>query len=131
MSEFHQTIQKTTNVKIATICILLAVAYWFVVSAAAYYVLIGFDINALDYLKVLAIYATSTLLGAVSFIPAGVGVTEGALTGLLTLEGIGVSTALILSVMIRLFTLWYSAFIGFIALKFTGAFSFKKDFLKE
>ena len=124
MSEFHQTIQKSTNVKIATICILLAVAYWFIVSSAVYYVLIGFDIDALNYLKVLAIYATSTLLGALSFIPGGIGVTEGTLTGLLTLEGIDVSTALILSVMIRLLTLWYSAFIGFIALKFTGAFSF-------
>ena len=124
MSEFHQTIQKSTNVKIATICILLAVAYWFIVSSAVYYVLIGFDIDALNYLKVLAIYATSTLLGALSFIPGGIGVTEGTLTGLLTLEGIDVSTALILSVMIRLLTLWYSVFIGFIALKFTGAFSF-------
>ena len=124
MSEFHQTIQKSTNVKIATICILLAVAYWFIVSSAVYYVLIGFDIDALNYLKVLAIYATSTLLGALSFIPGGIGVTEGTLTGLLTLDGIDVSTALILSVMIRLLTLWYSVFIGFIALKFTGAFSF-------
>ena len=122
LSEFYEIIQKSTNVKIATICILLAVAYWFVVSAAAYYVLIGFDINALDYLKVLAIYATSTLLGAISFVPGGIGVTEGTLTGLLTLEGIGVSVALILSVMIRIFTLWYSAFIGFIALKFSVNF---------
>ena len=130
ISESYKTVQKSTNVKVATVCILLAVTYWFIISAAAYYILIGFDINILDYLKVLAIYATSTLLGAISFVPGGIGITEGTLTGLLTLEGIDVSVALILSVMIRIFTLWYSAFIGFIALKFTGAFSFKKD-LKE
>ena len=130
MSEFYEIIQKSTNVKVATICILLAITYWFLISVAVYYTLIAFDINILDYFKVLAIYATSTLLGAISFVPGGIGVTEGTLTGLLTLEGIGVSVALILSVMIRIFTLWYSAFIGFIALKFTGAFSFKKD-LKE
>ena len=122
LSEFYEIIQKSTNVKVATICILLAVTYWFIVSAAGYYVLLSFDINALDYLKVLAIYATSTLLGAISFVPGGIGVTEGTLTGLLTLEGIGVSVALILSVMIRIFTLWYSAFIGFIALKFSVNF---------
>ena len=122
LSEFYEIIQKSTNVKVATICILLAVTYWFIVSAAGYYVLMSFDINILDYLKVLAIYATSTLLGAISFVPGGIGITEGTLTGLLTLEGIGVSVALILSVMIRIFTLWYSAFIGFIALKFSVNF---------
>ncbi len=131
ISEFDKTVQKSTNVKVATICILLAVTYWFIVSTAVYYTLIGFDINILDYLKVLSIYATSILLGAISFIPGGVGITEGALAGLFTLEGIDVSTALILSVIIRIFVLWYSVSIGFISLKFTSAFSSNKDFLKE
>ena len=127
ISEFDKTIQKSTNVKVATICILLAVTYWFIVSAAVYFTLIGFDINILDYLKVLSIYATSILLGAISFIPGGVGITEGALAGLFTLEGIDVSTALILSVTIRIFVLWYSVSIGFISLKFTGWFSSTKN----
>ena len=131
ISEFNKTVQKSTNVKVATICILLAVTYWFIVSTAVYYTLIGFDINILDYLKVLSIYAISILLGAISFIPGGVGITEGALAGLFTLEGIDVSTALILSVIIRIFVLWYSVSIGFISLKFTSAFSSNKDFLKE
>ena len=127
ISELDKIVQKSTNVKVATICILLAVTYWFIVSTAVYYTLIGFDINILDYLKVLSIYATSILLGAISFIPGGVGITEGALAGLFTLEGIDVSTALILSVIIRIFVLWYSVSIGFISLKFTGWFSFRKN----
>ena len=127
MSEFHTIIQKSTNVKAATICILLGVTYWFIISAAAYYTLIAFDINVLDYLTVLAIYTTSILLGAISFVPAGIGVTEGSIAGLFTLNGIDVSTALILSVMIRVLTLWFSVSVGFIALKFTGGFSFKQN----
>ena len=127
MSEFHTIIQKSTNVKIATTCILLAVTYWFIISAAVYYTLIAFDINILDYLEVLAIYATSVLLGAISFIPGGIGITEGSITGLFTLNGIDVSTALILSIMIRIFTLWYSVGVGFVLLKFTGGFLFRKN----
>ena len=127
MSEFHAIIQKSTNVKAVTICILLGVTYWFIISAAAYYTLIAFDINVLDYLTVLAIYTTSILLGAISFVPAGIGVTEGSIAGLFTLNGIDISTALILSVMIRILTLWFSVCVGFIALKFTGWFSFRKN----
>ena len=127
ISEFDKVIQKSTNVKIATTCILLAVTYWFIISAAVYYTLIAFDINILDYLEVLAIYATSVLLGAISFIPGGIGITEGSITGLLTLNGIDVSTALILSIMIRIFTLWYSVGVGFVLLKFTGGFLFRKN----
>ena len=127
MSEFHTIIQKSTNVKAATICILLGVTYWFIISAAAYYILIAFDVNVLDYLTVLAIYTTSILLGAISFVPAGIGVTEGSIAGLFTLNGIDISTALILSVMIRVLTLWFSVCVGFIALKFTDGFSFKQN----
>jgi uncharacterized protein (TIRG00374 family) len=127
MSEFHAIIQKSTNVKAATVCILLGVTYWFIISSAAYYTLIAFDVNVLDYLTVLAIYTTSILLGAISFVPAGIGVAEGSIAGLFTLNGIDVSTALILSVMIRVLTLWFSVSVGFIALKFTGGFSFKQN----
>ena len=87
----------------------------------------AFDVNVLDYLTILAIYTTSILLGAISFIPGGIGVTEGSISGLFTLNGIDISTALILSVMIRVFTLWYSVGVGFISLKFTGGFSFKNN----
>ena len=127
ISEFDKVIQKSTNVKIATTCILLAVTYWFIISAAVYYTLIAFDINILDYLEVLAIFTTSILLGAISLIPGGIGIAEGSIAGLLTLNGIDVSTALILSIMIRIFTLWYSVSVGFVLLKFTGGFLFRKN----
>ena len=127
ISEFDKIVQKSTNVKAATVCILLGVTYWFIISTAAYYILMAFDVNILDYLTVLAIYTTSILLGAISFVPAGIGVTEGSIAGLFTLNGIDVSTALILSVMIRVLTLWFSVSVGFIALKFTGGFSFRSN----
>jgi len=127
ISEFYETIQKSTNVKITTMCVLLSLTYWFIISAAAYYTLIAFDVDVLNYLQITAIYTTSILLGAISFIPAGIGVTEGTIAGLFTLNGVSISTALILSILVRILTFWYSVGVGFIALKFTGAFSFNKN----
>ena len=131
ISESYEVIKKSTTPKVAIFSIFLSITYWFIVSVAVYYTLLAFDVDILNYLKVLSIFTTSTILGAITFIPGGIGVTEGSIAGLFTLEGIHMSTALILSVMIRIVTLWYNVGIGFIALKFSGGFSFKKDFPKE
>ena len=56
--------------------------------------------------------------------------TEGSLVGLFTFEGIDISLALVLSVIIRLTTLWYSVSIGFIGLKLTGGLSLSRDLKK-
>ena len=130
ISESYEIIKKITTPQIAIRSIFLSITYWFVVSIAVYCTLLAFDIDILSYLKVLSIFTTSTILGAITFIPGGIGVTEGSIAGLFTLEGIHMSTALVLGVMIRIVTLWYNVSIGFIALKFSG-FSFKKDFPKE
>ena len=54
ISGFYETVQKSTNVRAATICILLALAYWFMVSAAAYYILLPYFLivfSALEFGK--------------------------------------------------------------------------------
>ena len=122
ISESHEILKKLTTPEISIRCILLSITYWFIVSIAVYCTLLAFDVDILNYLKVLSIFATSVVLGAITFIPGGIGITEGTLAGLLTTQGIGISTALIVSVMIRVFTLWYGVLVGFFALKFAGAF---------
>ena len=124
--ESYEIIKKITTPQIAICSISLSITYWFIVSIAVYYTLLAFDIDILNYLKVLSIFTTSTILGAITFIPGGIGVTEGSIAGFFTLEGINMSTALVLSVMIRIVTLWYNVSIGFIALKFSSGFSFQQ-----
>ena len=124
--ESYEIIKKITTPQIAIRSISLSITYWFIVSIAVYYTLLAFDIDILNYLKVLSIFTTSTILGAITFIPGGIGVTEGSIAGFFTLEGIHMSTALVLSVMIRIVTLWYNVSIGFIALKFSSGFSFQQ-----
>ena len=64
-----------------------------------------------------SIYSSSLLIGAISFIPGGIGVAEGSIVGLLSVQGINLSDAMVIAVVIRLFTLWISTIVGLVALK--------------
>ena len=66
----------------------------------------------------MVIYAATTIAGALSFLPGGLGVTEGAMTMLLVhgaarLDG---STALDATLLTRLATLWFAVILGLVCL---------------
>lgn len=73
------------------------------------------------------IYYTSTMIGALTFIPGGIIVVESGLLGLILKSGIALSTASVLVLMIRFVTMWYYLIIGFFVLKIM----LKKDELKS
>ncbi len=64
------------------------------------------------------IYAATTVLGALSFLPGGLGVTEGSMTLLLirTAQGMSRSAAAAITILIRLCTLWFGVVVGLVAL---------------
>jgi uncharacterized protein (TIRG00374 family) len=63
------------------------------------------------------IYAATTIAGAVSFLPGGLGITEGAMTLLLVeAGGIDAATAVAATVLIRFATLWFAVGIGLVAM---------------
>ncbi len=119
----YDVIKESTRPKIFIISSILSAIYWIFESIAVYFILKSFGIDLLSIFDVIPTYATSIILGVASFIPAGLGVSESTLIGLLSLQGLTISTAISLTIFIRLLTLWYSVFIGFIALKISGAFS--------
>ena len=119
----YDVIKESTRPKIFIISSILSAFYWIFESIAVYFILKSFGIDLLSIFDVIPTYATSIILGVASFIPAGLGVSESTLIGLLSLQGLTISTAVSLTIFIRLLTLWYSVFIGFIALKISGAFS--------
>ena len=67
--------------------------------------------------NIISSYSISLVIGALSLIPGGIGVAEASLVGLLTLQDIEFSDAVVAVVLIRLFTLWFSTISGFITLK--------------
>ncbi len=64
----------------------------------------------------MGIYAMGVLVGALSFIPGGLGSTEAAMGGLLVLAGVGVSESIAATLICRIATLWFAVVLGAIAL---------------
>ena len=128
ITDSYEILRNSTGSGISSICIALAICYWIIISLSVYVTLLAFGIEGVSFLKTISIYTSSVIIGVITFIPGGLGVTEGSLVGLFTLEGINVSIALILSVVIRLTTLWYSVSIGFIGLKLSGGLSLSRNF---
>jgi len=67
------------------------------------------------------LYALAMVGGALSFLPAGLGGTEAMLTALLTLAGVPLPMALLLTVLARLLTLWLAVAVGALALFYSAA----------
>lgn len=83
---------------------------------AIYIIFISFDFH-LNFLLVSQITLTSLLLGYISFLPNGIGVTDGSFIGLLTQNGVTISMATALVLTIRFIGLWFKTGIGVLALK--------------
>ena len=68
-------------------------------------------------------YAVAMVGGALSALPAGLGGTEAVLTGLLVAQGAATASALAVTVMVRLLTLWLAVAIGLLALLYSAVIS--------
>ena len=127
LSKSHEILKTSTKFKIFTPSIILSVLYWITISSAVFYVLKSLSIDSLGFVEIASTYASSLFLGALSFLPGGLGIAEASFTGLLNLQGISLSMAVVIVIIVRLFTLWFNVVIGFIALKLVGGFSVKSS----
>ena len=123
LSDSHIILKKSTRGKIFIISSALTVAFWLTEALIVYFVFLSFNILDFEFFKIVAIYTTSLILGIVSFLPMGVGVVEGSLAGFLSYEGVDISIALTLVILIRIFTRWYGVIVGLVFMKLIGGFS--------
>jgi len=83
---------------------------------AVYFVFIGFGLD-FDFVFTTMINFSSLLFGVLTLVPAGIGVTEVSFVSFLTQEGISLSLATSIIVMIRLTSIWFATGIGFFTTK--------------
>lgn len=95
--------------------ILLGAIAWGLEGLACYYLLK--DLNAdISLFNTIFIYAFALLVGAMTFLPAGIGGAELTLLQLLIFYNVPASTAVAVTIVIRLTTLWFSVLLGMLFL---------------
>jgi uncharacterized protein (TIRG00374 family) len=93
---------------------MLSLISWFFECFGYYLVLTNFAIDV-SVIWTSFSYAFATIVGAISMLPGGLGITEGSLTLLLLQKNISKDIAVASTFIIRVATLWFAVFVGVIA----------------
>ncbi len=94
---------------------ILSVVIWIIEGFAFYLVLTNFDINIL-FVESLFTYLFSLFIGAISFLPAGLGITDGSIAIVLANYGVNKEIAVSSALIIRIATLWFALLVGLISM---------------
>jgi len=90
---------------------LLSLLAWFLECLGYYLILVNFKVEV-SLLWASFSYAFATIVGAISMLPGGLGVTEGSLTVLLRQKHYTFEIAFASTFLIRIVTLWFAVFVG-------------------
>lgn len=100
-----------------TLMLLLSTVAWFFECLGYHLILINFNIN-LGLLWASFSYAFSTIVGALTMLPGGLGVTEGSLAFLVLEKGFSKELAVASTFVIRVVTLWFAVLVGIVSISF-------------
>ena len=127
LSLSYDTVRKSIRGPIVFYATALTSIFWLLEAVIVYFVLLSFGVDDIEFLMVIPTYATSIMLGFLSFLPMGLGVVEGSLASFFSLQGVEVSLSLTLVIIIRIFTRWYGVAVGFVALRLSGGLTFTDE----
>jgi glycosyltransferase 2 family protein len=96
---------------------ILSLISWGFECSGYYFILVNFNIN-FGLLWASFSYSFSTIIGAISMLPGGLGLTEGSLTYLLIEKGIAADIAVATTFIVRVVTLWFAVLVGIVSLSF-------------
>lgn len=95
---------------------------WFAEGVGLYYILVGLGVPSAGQTLSIAVFvmAFSTVVGAVSALPGGLGATEASVAGMLVLLlGLHADVAAATTLLIRFATLWFGVALGLVAWVFS------------
>ena len=116
-SESYQVFGELTSGKIMTKTLGLSFFVWMTDAIMIYFIFIGFNLNFDIIFSTFSMYS-SLLLGVLTMIPAGIGVTEVSFVEILRGEGVDTATSTSLVILFRLVTIWFLTVLGFCATRY-------------
>jgi len=116
-SESYQVFGELTSGKIMTKTLGLSFLVWMTDAIMIYFIFIGFNLNFDIIFSTFSMYS-SLLLGVLTMIPAGIGVTEVSFVEILRGEGVDTATSTSLVILFRLVTIWFLTVLGFCATRY-------------
>ncbi|MEK6947105.1 MAG: lysylphosphatidylglycerol synthase transmembrane domain-containing protein [Nanoarchaeota archaeon] len=96
---------------------IISTILWIIDAFAIFFGFVALDVD-IGVVESIQIFFSSLIYGIISFLPAGIGVTEGIFIGLLLKHDVKLSIATALILFIRLTTVWFLTFVGFVTMKF-------------
>ncbi len=96
---------------------LLSIISWGFECFGYYLILTNFELK-IDILWAFFSYSFATIVGALSMLPGGLGVTEGSLTLMLVQKGLSENDAFAATFIVRAVTLWFAVLVGAISVLF-------------
>ncbi|NJP06893.1 MAG: flippase-like domain-containing protein [Chloroflexaceae bacterium] len=119
LTTLYESTYQLLGWRVMLFSVLLSVLSWGMECIAFFFVLTGLGVepSPLLLLQATFIFAASTLLGLVSFLPGGLGMSEVSSAGLLVaIVGVSLSVATTATIIIRFCTLWFGVLLGVVAL---------------
>jgi len=116
-SESYQVFGELTSGKIMTKTLGLSFFVWMTDAIMIYFIFMGFNLNFDIIFSTFSMYS-SLLLGVLTMVPAGIGVTEVSFVEILRGEGVDTATSTSLVILFRLVTIWFLTVLGFCATRY-------------
>lgn len=115
-NEILDAIHETLAPVPLTISLSIAIVGWACEGLAFAVIITGLGYDGLSVVTSVGVYAISTILGAFTFTPGGIGLTEASMAGLLVAAGAPAPLASAATLLVRVVTLWFGVAAGWVVL---------------
>lgn len=118
LNKLHEAYESSYNLlklEPLVLMVLFSLVAWMFECLGFYFTLYNFN-ESVSLLFPIFVYSFSTIIGSVTMLPGGLGVTEGSLTLMLAKNGFSNEAALASTFIIRTVTLWFALLVGIVHL---------------